>query len=150
MWASRMGERDLLQCLGRCVAIYTRCGICDSYDFICCVFCRFIDTWAGVAFGSCFGKRWLVRSWLGRLHRWLGFFPVCVVSGYPIMLRNMYLKLLSAYSGTVVKSLKACLEECVGTIEKYLNVTRVTCNALAPYYIVICFLPGCIIFFHII
>jgi hypothetical protein len=24
------GERDLvLQCLGRCVAIYTRCGICD-------------------------------------------------------------------------------------------------------------------------
>jgi hypothetical protein len=28
------GERDLvLQCLGRSVAIYTRCGLCDVYDF---------------------------------------------------------------------------------------------------------------------
>jgi hypothetical protein len=35
MWTSRMRERDLvLQCLGRCVAIYTRCGICDGYDFV--------------------------------------------------------------------------------------------------------------------
>jgi hypothetical protein len=40
-----MGERDLvLQCLGRCVAIYMGCGLCDGYDFICRVFCRFIDT----------------------------------------------------------------------------------------------------------
>jgi hypothetical protein len=46
---SRMGERDLvLQCLGRCVAIYTGCGIWDSYDFICRVLCGFIDMWAGV------------------------------------------------------------------------------------------------------
>jgi hypothetical protein len=29
------GERDLiLQCLGRSVAIYTRCGLFDVYDFI--------------------------------------------------------------------------------------------------------------------
>jgi hypothetical protein len=35
MWTLRMGERDLvLQCFGRCVAIYTRCGIFDGYDFI--------------------------------------------------------------------------------------------------------------------
>jgi hypothetical protein len=129
-----MGERDLvLQCLGRCVAIYTRCKICDGYDFICRVFCRFIDTRAGVVFGSCSGKRWSVRSGLGRLHMWwlwrrqsgfelivfervgewggsvrlvnicvlvcvlrmwkllLTVFPVCVVCGYPLMLRNMHL-----------------------------------------------------------
>jgi hypothetical protein len=32
------------------------------------------------------------RSVLGwvRRHRWLGFFSVCVVSGYPIMLRNVH------------------------------------------------------------
>jgi hypothetical protein len=41
-------EISFLQCLGRCVAVYTRCGICTSYDFICRVFCRFVDTWAGV------------------------------------------------------------------------------------------------------
>jgi hypothetical protein len=39
------GERDLvLQCLGRSVAIYMRCGLCDVHDFICHVFCKFIDT----------------------------------------------------------------------------------------------------------
>jgi hypothetical protein len=54
MWTSRMGEQDLvLQCLGRCVTIYTRCGICDGYDFVCRVLCGF-DMWAGVIFGSCF------------------------------------------------------------------------------------------------
>jgi hypothetical protein len=59
-----MGERDLvLQCLGRCVAIYALCGICDGYDFVCCVFCRFIDMWAGVVFGSCFGRS--VLGWVG-------------------------------------------------------------------------------------
>jgi hypothetical protein len=36
------GEWDLvLQCLGRSVAIYTRCGLCDVYDFICRVVCKF-------------------------------------------------------------------------------------------------------------
>jgi hypothetical protein len=64
------GTRSRFTILRRCVAIYTRCGICTSYDFICRVFCRFIDTWAGVVFRSCFGKRWSVRSWLGRLRRW--------------------------------------------------------------------------------
>jgi hypothetical protein len=34
--------------------MYTGCGICASYDFICCVFCRFFDMWAGVIFGDCF------------------------------------------------------------------------------------------------
>jgi hypothetical protein len=54
-YTSRMGERDLvLQWLGRCIAMYTRCGICGSYDFICRVFCRFVDMWAGVVFGSRF------------------------------------------------------------------------------------------------
>jgi hypothetical protein len=39
------GERDLiLQSLGRSVAIYTRCGLCNVYDFICRVFCKFINT----------------------------------------------------------------------------------------------------------
>jgi hypothetical protein len=34
-YISRMGERDLvLQWLGRCLAMYTRCGICTSYDFV--------------------------------------------------------------------------------------------------------------------
>jgi hypothetical protein len=42
--------------------IYTRCGLCDVYDFICRVFCKFIDTLAGVVFERCFGKRWSVRS----------------------------------------------------------------------------------------
>jgi hypothetical protein len=33
MWTTRIGERDLvLQCLGRCVSIYTGCGICDGYE----------------------------------------------------------------------------------------------------------------------
>jgi hypothetical protein len=32
------GTRSHLQCLGRCVAVYTGCGICASYDFICRVF----------------------------------------------------------------------------------------------------------------
>jgi hypothetical protein len=41
---------------------------------LCRVFCRFIDTWAGVVFGSCFGRGWSVRSWLGRLHSWLDSF----------------------------------------------------------------------------
>jgi hypothetical protein len=73
-YAPRMGEKDLiLQWLGRCVSIYTRCGICASYDFICRVFCGFIDMWAGVVFRNCFTggirKRWPARSWLGRLHR---------------------------------------------------------------------------------
>jgi hypothetical protein len=58
------GERDLvLKCLGMSVAIYMRCGLGDVYDFICRVFCKFIDTWAGVVFERCFGKRWSVRSW---------------------------------------------------------------------------------------
>jgi hypothetical protein len=70
-----VGTRSRFTSLGRCLAIYTRCGICASYDLICRVFCRFIDTWAGVVFGSCFGKRWSVRSWLGRFHRRWGFFP---------------------------------------------------------------------------
>jgi hypothetical protein len=40
-YTSRMGERDLvLQFLGRCLAIYTRCGICASYNFVCHVFSR--------------------------------------------------------------------------------------------------------------
>jgi hypothetical protein len=39
MWTSKMGKRDLiLQCLGRCVAIYARCGICDGYDIL-------VSTW---------------------------------------------------------------------------------------------------------
>jgi hypothetical protein len=64
------GERALvLQCLGRSVAIYTVCGLCDVYDFICRVFCKFIDTWAGVVFERWFGNSWSVRSWLGRLHK---------------------------------------------------------------------------------
>jgi hypothetical protein len=54
----------------RSYRVYTRCEICARYDFICRVFCGFIDTWAAVVFGSCFGNRWSVRSWLGRLHRW--------------------------------------------------------------------------------
>jgi hypothetical protein len=54
-YISRMGERDLvLQWLERCVAIYTRCEICASYDFICRVFCGFVNIRAGVVFGSCF------------------------------------------------------------------------------------------------
>jgi hypothetical protein len=51
--------------------LYTRCGICEVYDFICRVFCKMSDTWAGVVFERCFWKRWLVCSWLGRLHKWL-------------------------------------------------------------------------------
>jgi hypothetical protein len=36
------GERDLgLQCSGRSVATYMRCGLCDVHNFICCVFCKF-------------------------------------------------------------------------------------------------------------
>jgi hypothetical protein len=54
------GERDLvLQCLGRCVAIYTRCGICDGYNFVCRVLCGFIDMWTGVVFGTSNFQRWL-------------------------------------------------------------------------------------------
>jgi hypothetical protein len=34
-----MGEREIvLQCLGRSVAIYTGCGLCNGYGFICRVF----------------------------------------------------------------------------------------------------------------
>jgi hypothetical protein len=63
-----MGERDLvLQCLGRCVAIYTGCGMCGGYGFICRVFCRFIDTWAGVFFEVALES--VGRSVLG----WAGF-----------------------------------------------------------------------------
>jgi hypothetical protein len=41
-YTSRMGERDpVSQWLGRCVAIYKRCGICANYDFICLFFCWF-------------------------------------------------------------------------------------------------------------
>jgi hypothetical protein len=55
------GERDrVLQCLGGGrVTIYMRC--LQLYR----VFCKFIDTWAGVVFLRCFGQRWSVRSWVG-------------------------------------------------------------------------------------
>jgi hypothetical protein len=41
-----MGDRDLvLQCLGRCVAIYTECGICDGYELY--LLCHLISTSIG-------------------------------------------------------------------------------------------------------
>jgi hypothetical protein len=39
-----------------CSYIYVRCGLCDVYDFICRVLCKFIDTWAGVVFWTLFWK----------------------------------------------------------------------------------------------
>jgi hypothetical protein len=61
--------RSRFTIFGEVCSYITRCGICDGYDFICRFFCRFIDTWAGVVFGNCFGNRWSVRSWLGRLQQ---------------------------------------------------------------------------------
>jgi hypothetical protein len=111
-------ERDLvLQSLGRSVAIYMRCGLCDVYDFICRVFCKFIDTWAGVIFERCFGKRLSVRSWLGRLRKWL---------------------LWRRQSGLW----SSCLR---GGLDNWIFVWRCVCYVCEGYYLRIFFLPRCVL-----